>query len=83
MTKYDWRIEGAILPETAEYQRELQVDYICQSTMGIVATGNELSMNDGGSDEAIYQFQEHEFRKLTNQYQYIEEQGKWAPSVAP
>lgn len=48
----------------------------------IVAAGNSLVSKSGGLGESLFQFQEHEFRKLTEQRQYIMEQSQWIPSVA-
>lgn len=47
-----------------------------------VAAGNSIVRNPDSLDEALFQYQEHEFRMISGKYQYAKEQAKWTPAMA-
>ena len=53
-----------------------------QNLVDVVTAGNALVLRTGNLDDALFQYQEHEFRKLFGQHQYVLEQSEWIPSVA-
>ena len=81
VSKYEWRIGGELLPATSEYHRKLHVDYIPQNLIDIVEAGNVLVQKAGNLDNAMCQFQEHEFRKMLDQHQYVLGKAQWIPAV--
>ena len=81
-TQYEWRLEGELLPETSEYHRKRQVDYIVQNVIDVVAASNALIARAGSLSRSLFQYQEHEFRKMAERHQYVLEQAKWIPSVS-
>ena len=79
---YEWRIPGELLAATAEFHRKVRVDFNVSNLRAIAQAGNNLIQEAGGLDQAQFQFQEHEFRKLTDQYEYVKGQSQWIPTLA-
>lgn len=69
------------MADTSECHRELHVDFTTPNLVDIVAAGNSLAQQAGGLDEALFRSQGHEFRKHTDQYQYVVDQDQWIPAL--
>ena len=82
ITKYERGIHGPLSVETVEYHRKVRNDYSVEAARDIVNAGNAAVHTAGGLDEALFQFQEHEFRLLQPQFDYIRENQQWIPQLA-
>ena len=70
VTNYEWRIEGELIPETSEFHRKVHVRFSRQNVADIATAGNALSIQAGSLDNALFQYQEREFRTLADHHQY-------------
>ena len=75
-------IQGPLNAETAEYHRNVQNDYSTETVRAIVKAGNAAVHTSGGMGDALFQFQEHEFRPVQPQFDYIQENQHWIPQLA-
>ena len=66
-----WRIEADRHDATIEYRHNVRVGYSSENLSEIVSSGNALFRRADGLDAALFQYQEHEFRKLKPQQEYI------------
>ena len=79
---YEWRNAGPLCAETVDFHRKAQNDFSADTVRDIVMAGNTLAQLTGGLDGALFQFQEHEFRLLQPQLDYISDNQKWIPQLS-
>ena len=71
VTQYEWRIDGELLPEAYDCHLGLRKEYSTEGVKEMIEKGDALAKAAGSLEQALFQFQEVEFRKLAPHRKFI------------
>ena len=79
---YEWRGPGPICAEAIDFHRKVQREFSEEVMRDVVKAGNALVHLTRGLEDALFSFQEHEFRLLEPQIAYIKDNQRWIPQLS-
>lgn len=82
ISEYEWRLHGEVGLEAMNFYREIKCEFSVPNFKNIAQAGNELVRTAGSLDKALCFIQEVEFRKLTPQIEFIQQNRSWIPHLA-
>ena len=82
VTQYEWRKSGPIMPESERFHQVVRQEFSKKAVKEAVEAGDALVKAAGSLDEALYHFQEPEFRKLAPQCEFIRDNKMWIEEYA-
>ena len=82
ITEYEWRDQGDLNRMTLHYHAEIDQGFTKSIVKEAVDMGNKLVASTGSLDTALKAFREVEFRELSMQRGYINQNRSWIPHLA-
>ena len=82
VAQYEWRIAGGILPEALDFHTTARQEFSAENAKALVVKGDLLVKAAGSLEDALFHFQEPEFREQEPQLNFTREKRGWVEEFA-